>query len=179
MHIKEKTKLEIVTQKGKVGSHSIVKLLLADHKLLRTLMKKVKSHKASPQESIKAFTVLKKAVFSHMKAEETTFLTLIKDHPKFKDHVLEGYEEHRIHEYIFAGIAKVKETDRKVQQMKSFCEVLEHHLDEEEEELFPRFKKDVATSTSKKIGRNFLKVRKKKSISKSFLIKKRSWGSEI
>ena len=96
MHIKEKTKLEIVTQKGKVGSHSIVKLLLADHKLLRTLMKKVKSHKASPQESIKAFTVLKKAVFSHMKAEETTFLTLIKDHPKFKDHVLEGYEEHRL-----------------------------------------------------------------------------------
>lgn len=159
--MKQKTKLELVTQKGKLGTHSVIKLLLADHKLLRSLMKQVKSNKASPRESIKAFTLLKKAVISHVKAEEKTFLELLKDNPKFKDHVLEGYEEHRIHEYIFAGIAKVKETDRKVQQMKSFCEALEHHLDEEEEDLFPRFKKYVAISTSKKIGRNFLKVRKK------------------
>lgn len=146
--------------KGKMGTHSVVKLLLADHKLLRSLMKQVKSHKSTNQESIKAFNTLKKSVLSHVNAEENTFLFLIKDHPKFKDHVLEGYEEHRIHEYIFSGIAKVKDTERKVQQMKSFCEVLEHHLDEEEEELFPRFKKYFAFSTRKKIGRNFLKVRK-------------------
>lgn len=159
--MKAKTGLKVVSQSGKMGSHSVVKLLLADHKLLRTLMKEVKSHKASAKDSIKAFNTLKKAVLSHVKAEEKTFLALIKDNPKFKDHVLEGYEEHRIHEYILAGISKVKETDRKVQQMKSFCEVLEHHLDEEEEELFPRFKKYAATSTSKKVGRNFIRERKK------------------
>lgn len=158
--MKEKNKLKIISQKGKLGSHSVVKLLLADHKLLRSLMKQVKSHKATHRDSIKAFNTLKKSVLSHVKAEESTFLTLIKEHPKFKDHALEGYEEHRIHEYIFAGIAKVKDTERQVQQMKSFCEVLEHHLDEEEEELFPRFKKHFAMSTRKKVGRNFLKVRK-------------------
>ena len=158
--MKKTTKLKAVSQKGEMGAHTVVKLLLADHKLLRTLMKKVKSHKASPKDSIKAFTVLKKAVYSHVKAEERTFLALIKDHPAFKDHVLESYEEHRIHEYIYAGITKVKETERKVQQMKSFCEVLEHHLDEEEEDLFPRFKKHFAKSTNKKVGRNYSKVRK-------------------
>lgn len=158
--MKELNKLKTISQKGILGSHTVVKLLLADHKLLRSLMKEVKSHKATHQESIKAFNTLKKSVLSHVKAEESTFLTLIKEHPRFKDHVLEGYEEHRIHEYVFAGIAKVKETERKVQQMKSFCELLEHHLDEEEEELFPRFKSFFAKSTSKKIGRDFLKVRK-------------------
>lgn len=156
----KKTKLQTVSLKGPIGAHSVVKLLLADHKLLRTLMKKVKSHKASNKDTIKAFGVLKKAVISHVKAEEKTFLVLIKDHPKFKDHALESYEEHRIHEYIYEGIKKVKETDRKVQQMKSFCEALEHHLDEEEEDIFPRFKKYFAPSTSKKVGRNYSVVRK-------------------
>lgn len=37
---------------------------------------------------------------------------------------------------------------------------LEHHLEEEEEDLFPRFKKYVATSTRKKMGDLFLKKRK-------------------
>ncbi len=156
----EKKSLKTVAQKNKIGSHSVIKLLLADHKLLRTLMKKVKSHKASPKDTIKAFEVLTKAVTSHVTAEENTFLVLIKDHPKFKDHALESYEEHRIHEYILAGIKKVKETDRKVQQMKSFCEALEHHLDEEEEDIFPRFKKYFAKSTIKKVGRIYSIERK-------------------
>jgi ABC-type lipoprotein release transport system permease subunit len=90
-HMQTKNKLQTVSQKGKLGSHSVIKLLLADHKLLRSLMKQVKSHKATSKESIKAFTTLKKAVLSHVKAEETTFLTLIKDNPKFADHVLEGF----------------------------------------------------------------------------------------
>jgi hemerythrin superfamily protein len=45
--------------------------------------------------------------------------------------------------------------------MKIFCKILEHHLDEEEEELFPRFKKYFAKSTNKKIGKKYLKERKK------------------
>src|SRR4051812_14209583 len=120
--MKEKKSLKEVSLHNKLGAHSVVKLLLADHKLLRTLMKKVKSHKASTKDTIKAFENLKKAVISHVTAEENTFLVLIKDHPKFKDHALESYEEHRIHEYIYAGIAKVKDPERKAQQMKSFCE---------------------------------------------------------
>ncbi len=158
--MKRKSELQTVSLQPESGKHSVINLLLTDHKLLRSLMKKVKSHKSSPEESMKAFADLKKSVRSLVLAEEKTFLSLIKDHPKFKDHVMEGYEEHRVHEYVLNGIMKVKETDRKVQQMKCFCEILEHHLDEEEEELFPRFKKHFAKSTEKKAGRNYLKKRK-------------------
>lgn len=158
--MKEKTPLKTVSLQSKIGAHSVVKLLLADHKLLRTLMKKVTSHKASTSDSIKAFKVLKKAVISHVTAEEKTFLALIEDHPAFKDHALESYEEHRVHEYVYKGLEKVKDAERKAQQMKCFCEVLEHHLKEEEEDIFPRFKKYFAKSTVKKVGRNYSKVRK-------------------
>ncbi|BCA53804.1 hypothetical protein W02_09440 [Nitrospira sp. KM1] len=143
------------------SAHSVVKLLVADHDLMRTLMDEVKSQKATPAKQKLAFKELKRTVQSHVKAEESTFLTLIEHHPKFEDRALEGYEEHRVHETILSGITHVREETRQIQQMKVFCEILEHHLDEEEEYLFPRFKKYAALSTRRKIGRRFLKVRKR------------------
>ena len=158
----KKTKLEKIAKAPEVTNpHGIIKLLLADHKLLRKLMSQVKSSKATDAQKVKAFMALKKNVASHVKAEETTFLTLIRDNPRFEDQVLEGYEEHRVHETVLAGIGKVSVKERRIEQMKIFCEILEHHLDEEEEDLFPRFKKYAASKTRKKIGKKYLKVRKK------------------
>ena len=152
--------LKKLSEEKSTDAHSIVKLLLADHKLLRSLMDKVKSQKATPAQARKAYDELKKEVYSHVEAEESTFLKLIMDHPKFEDHALESYEEHRVHDMIFAGIAKTKDLKRKTEQMKIYCEILQHHLDEEEEDLFPRFKKIFASQTVKKAGKKYLKVRK-------------------
>lgn len=146
--------------------HGVVKLLLADHRLLKSLMKQVKSNKATQAQKIKYFKELEKSVHSHVKAEENAFYKLIKDNPKFEDMVFEGYEEHRMHEYIFAGIHRVSDKKRRVQQMEIYCEMLEHHLKEEEEDLFPRFVKYSARSTRKKLGKKFLEVRKKSNTTK-------------
>lgn len=156
----KRSKLKTVSDQKEISPHGIIKLLLADHKLLRDLMKEVKSQKASPKQIRKSYKELKAQVKSHVTAEEKTFLNLIKDHPSFEDHALESREEHRVHEYVFSGIKKVKDTERQTEQMKIYCEMLEHHLDEEEEDLFPRFKKIFATSTSKKAAVNYSKVRK-------------------
>lgn len=144
-----------------LSPHGLIKLLLADHKLLRSLMKKVKSQQSSQAQKISFFKELEKTVHSHVKAEENSFFKLVKDNPKFEDMVFEGYEEHRVHENIFAGIHRVSDKKRRVQQMEIYCEILEHHLDEEEEKLFPRFKKYSAIATRKKMGKKFLEVRHK------------------
>ncbi len=157
----KRSKLQKVADQSGMSPHGIVKLLLEDHRLLRKLMHGVKSHKATPANARKKFLELKKVVFSHVKAEERTFLSLVKTHPLFEDHALESYEEHRVHEMIFSGITKTRDPKRKLEQMKIYCEILEQHLDEEEEDLFPRFKRTFTTSTQKKAGRNYLLVRKK------------------
>ena len=158
---KKKNTIKNLASQSEIGPHGIVKLLLADHKLLRSLMKEIKSQKATPAKIKKAYKELKSAVISHVKAEERTFLALIINHPAFKDNALESYEEQRVHDYIFAGIDKVKESESKVERMKIYCEILKHHLDEEEEDLFPRFKKVFAKKTRKKAAVNYSKVRKK------------------
>ncbi|MBC7421514.1 MAG: hemerythrin domain-containing protein [Bdellovibrio sp.] len=141
------------------SAEGVVKLLLKDHEAMRVLMKQVKSHRATPAKIYKSFELLEKLVLSHVKAEEYSLLNRIDHHPKFEDHAKESIEEHNIHENILKGIRRLRDQDRKITQMKIFCEMLKDHIDEEEEELFPQFKKYSATSTRKKMGTLFLRRR--------------------
>jgi len=137
----------------------VVTLLLKDHKAMRQLMAKIKSHRSSPALVVRSFVALEKLVISHMAAEESALLRHLKVHPKFKSEALEGWEEHRIHEQIFQGIRQLQSPERKQMRMKIYCEILEHHLHEEEEDLFPNYRKYFALSTRKKDGRKFLRKR--------------------
>ncbi len=138
---------------------SVVDLLLKDHRAIRDLMKKIQSSKSRPAQIKSAFSKLKLLVKSHVAAEEHGLLRVVMENPRFEEKAHEGYEEHRVHEYILSGIQGVSEQSRKIVQMKAFCEILEQHLDEEEEELFPRVKKLLALSTRKKLAKRFIKRR--------------------
>jgi hemerythrin superfamily protein len=138
----------------------IITLLLKDHRAMRELMAQVKSKRSTDAKIVSSFKKLEKLVLSHVKAEERALLEVLKSHPKFEDDAVEGIEEHEIHRVILAGIHQTQDHARKIVRMGIFCEILEQHLDEEEEDLFPDFKKYAALSTRKKIGGEFLKVRK-------------------
>ena len=142
---------------------SVIKLLLIDHKAMRKLMQDMQSQRASTASVKKHFGVLKALVKSHMAAEETSLLNHLKSHPKFSDEATESYEEHRMHELIFRGIAQINSPSRKAVQMKIYCEMLEHHLKEEEKDLFPRYKTYFSLSTRKEASKTFMKKRLKTS----------------
>ncbi len=145
----------------------VVSFLLKDHEAMRDLMDKVNSSRLVPSVIFKHFKNLEALVKSHMAAEEAALVNPLKHHPKFKDEALESYEEHRIHEHIFFGIRKLKAKDRKLAQMKIYCEMLEHHLKEEEHDLFPQYKAYFARSSKRKAGKKFIRVRLKTAKPKS------------
>ncbi len=156
-----KTKLQNVALNDQpVDGHGIVYMLLKDHKAMKKLMAKIKSQRSTNVQIKSNYKKLIMVVRSHVKAEERSLLNLLKTHPVFKDMSTESYQEHRVHEYVIHGVAQEKNPDSKLEQMKAFCEILEHHLKEEERDLFPRFKKYAAKSTRLKLGKRFLKVRK-------------------
>ncbi len=159
--MRKKSKLKKTSELNVIPDHAgIVTLLLKDHKAMRVLMKKIKSQRTTPAKIRAHFSLLEKLVLSHVEAEEFSLLDRIEHHPKFEDHAKESIEEHHIHESVLVGIRHLKDPDRRITQMKIFCELLEDHIDEEEEELFPQFKKYAALSTRKKMGALFLKRRK-------------------
>jgi hypothetical protein len=144
-------------------SEGIVTLLLRDHRAMKELMSDLKTPRYTNRQRFAVFSKLEKLVHSHMIAEEKALLERIKNNPKLKDDAIEGLEEHEIHRVVIASIHRVADADRRFVRMKSFCEILEHHLREEEEDLFPKFKKNTAKVTRKKIGKTFLKARRKSS----------------
>ena len=156
----KKSKLQKVALEAHAMDKNVVALLLKDHRAMKKLMGKIKSPRSKTAQIFSAFKKLEKLVHSHMRAEETSLLHKLKGHEKFEDQVEEGIEEHKIHETVIAGIHRLKDKDRKKTQIKIFCEFLEHHLEEEETELFPQFNKYAALSTRKKMGATFMKRRK-------------------
>lgn len=146
----------------------IITLLLKDHQAMKELMVALKEAKQN-RTRFSIFKKLEKLVHSHMIAEEKALLNHIKDNPKLEDEAVEGIEEHEIHRVVISSIHRVKDPDRRYVRMKSFCEILEHHLREEEEELFPKYKMNTAATTRRKVGRAFLKTRKKSNRNKEDL----------
>ncbi|MGZ3696397.1 MAG: hemerythrin domain-containing protein, partial [Bdellovibrionota bacterium] len=139
----------------------VVTLLLKDHAAMKKLMAAVKSKRSSRAKVFSSFAKLEKLVHSHMTAEEGALLNRIENHEKFAGEAVEGLEEHEIHRIVMKSIHSVRDPLHKAVRMKSYCEILEHHLHEEEVDLFPRFKKYAALSTRKKMGKVFLRSRKK------------------
>lgn len=143
-------------------TEGIVTLLLRDHRAMKELMSDLKTPRYTNRRRFAIFSKLENLVHSHMIAEEKALLEKIKNNPKLKDDAIEGLEEHEIHRVVIASIHRVKDPNRRFVRMKSFCEILEHHL-REEEDLFPKFKKFSAKSTRRQIGKKFLKTRRRSS----------------
>ena len=83
------------------------------------------------------FTKLKADLEVHEAIEEEIFYPALKDHPKTKDIALEGYEEHHVVDMVMGEMLDLPVSDEtwtaKFTEMK---ENLEHHIKEEEGEMF-------------------------------------------
>ena len=76
---------------------------------------------------------------THEKIEEEIFYPALKEHPKARDIVLEGYQEHHVVDLLMAELEDLDEDDEtwgaKFAVMK---ENIEHHIEEEEVRCSPR-----------------------------------------
>ncbi|NLC54986.1 MAG: hemerythrin domain-containing protein [Erysipelothrix sp.] len=113
-----------------------------EHDEFRTLIKKIEDAKGSQKKEL--FEELYAKLIGHHESEEHVLFTDVKrkSDEKGKDVVMEMIEEHSLAAYQFSVIQKTaidNETwDAKFSVLK---EVLTHHMDEEESELFKQAKK--------------------------------------
>src|SRR4026208_1261607 len=83
------------------------------------------------------FSKIKGELTIHEIIEEEIFYPALKEHPKAKDIVLEGYEEHHVVDTVMAELEDLPVDDEswgaKAKVMK---ENVEHHMEEEEGDMF-------------------------------------------
>lgn len=117
---------------------SIYTYLEKDHEKIKDLMDKIKA--LGPDESAERsdlFNQLKLTIITHSKAEEKVFYDPLKNHSKTEDEVEHGEEEHQEAEQLLSELTSSDLIGAAwYQKFLSLKESLEHHIEEEENEIF-------------------------------------------
>ena len=115
-----------------------ITLLETDHTKVKRLLTELDS---TTDRGVKTraelFATIKGELTLHEIVEEEIFYPELKAHPKAKDIVLEGYEEHHVVDLLMSELEALDVADEtwgaKATVMK---ENIEHHIEEEEGEMF-------------------------------------------
>ena len=82
--------------------------------------------------------------------------------PEVEDDVLESYEEHHVADMIVMELFGMKPTDERFTAKTTvLIENVEHHIDEEEKEWFPKVREGLGRKQLQEIGAAMVEARKK------------------
>ena len=115
-----------------------ITLLEADHRRMEALLAQGED---TTERAIKGRTELLETLTSelnlHELIEEEVLYPALKAHPEARQIVLEGYQEHHVADLIVKELhAVAKDDERWGAKFKVLKENIEHHIEEEEGEMF-------------------------------------------
>lgn len=117
-----------------------ITMLKTDHDEMKQLLKRLEEttgRDGDAKTRERLFATIKGELTVHEIIEEEIFYPELKGHPKAKDLVLEGYQEHHVVDLLMGELEGLPVEDEtwgaKAQVMQ---ENIEHHIAEEEDEMF-------------------------------------------
>src|SRR5581483_3621545 len=125
-------------------------LLKNDHDKVSDLFKRIES--ASGKAKLAGFRKLKAELDVHTMIEETIFYPALKNAAESRDLTLEAYEEHRVIKDLLAELAAAEPGDQWDAKFTVLKENVEHHVDEEEGDLFKKAKDVLSTEQAEALG---------------------------
>jgi iron-sulfur cluster repair protein YtfE (RIC family) len=92
-----------------------------------------------PRERVDLLHQIRAELVAHERMEEDVFYPALRENAKAKEIVLEGYEEHHVIDLILDELLDVpEESDLWKAKLKVLSENIEHHIEEEEGEMFKK-----------------------------------------
>lgn len=133
----------------------VFNLLKKDHKEVKQLFKKIeKSSDSAVKLREKTFNQIAAELEIHTSVEEQIVYPRLKEIKQFKELIGEAYEEHHVAKQL---IKEIQELSADQEQWKSkvsvLKEIIEHHVEEEEKELFPKAQRALGKEESKELGK--------------------------
>jgi hemerythrin superfamily protein len=126
-------------------------LLKEQHDEAKDIFKKLES--AEGARAAQLFGELKTKLTMHEELEETHLYPELKKEDTTEDLVLESYQEHHVMDVLISEISKLKPSDEEFQpKIKVLQENTEHHIEEEEKELFPKVRKIWNPDRRRQVG---------------------------
>lgn len=137
-------------------------LLKEDHQKVKKMLAELES---TTERGVKTreelFGKIKQELVVHEAIEEEIFYPALKNHPKTKEIALEAYEEHHVVDMVMAELEGVAYDDEKWgAKFTVMKENLEHHIEEEEDEMFKQAQQVFDEDELAQLGEN-MEARKK------------------
>ena len=129
-------------------------LLKADHKKVAGIFEKLEP---TTERGVKTreelFAQLKNELDIHARIEEEIFYPALKEADETHDVVLEGYEEHAVVKRLLSELDELSKDDETWgAKLKVLQENVEHHVEEEEGEMFPKARKVLSAEEVEALG---------------------------
>ncbi|MGH8496110.1 MAG: hemerythrin domain-containing protein [Gammaproteobacteria bacterium] len=136
---------------------NIYDLLKKDHKSVAKLMDEVAEtgDKAAKTRATK-FAQIKQQLTAHSEAEDEVFYSVLAEHDKTRDIILEGREEHALVTQLLEELAQMPpDSEDWTAKFKVLKENVEHHVEEEEGEMFKQARSVLDDEQAREIGEQF------------------------
>ena len=106
------------------------------------------------------FARLKSDLLIHERMEEEVLYPALKQHPNAKELALEAFEEHHVVDMIMAELEATPVTDEQWGAKFTVAkENLEHHIEEEETEMFPKVRKAFSRDELEQMGARMAEIK--------------------
>ena len=140
-------------------SMDALELIKQDHKRLKKLLEETLEAQGTDREA--RMDHLRTELVAHERMEEEVFYPRLKQEQKAREEVLEGYEEHHVADVLLDELLEVPaETDLWKAKVKVLKENVEHHMDEEESELFKKARAVLDRDELNRLGDQMAEIKR-------------------
>jgi len=150
-----KSKIPAESRQMKPGGADIYERLKQDHLEVKQMLERLNGGDGSAEPT---FEQLFQELTAHSRAEEKVLYETLKKQESSKEVALEGYEEHHASDTFLAEMAKGKAgSDEWKAKAKVLMEVVEHHVTDEEGELFQKAREVIDEKQAREMVGRFEK----------------------
>ena len=131
-----------------------ITLLREDHRKLKALLRELEpTTERAVKTRAELFARIKVDLTAHEIVEEEVFYPTLKQHPRAKEIVLEGYEEHDVVDTLMGELdAMSVEDETWGPKAKVMIENIEHHIEEEEGDMFVKARQVMDRNELRELG---------------------------
>lgn len=122
----------------------MINMLKQDHKETMEIIEKLIGSRKGSRAREDGFMQLETELSGHMRIEEDLLYPLLLEKKDTRELAMEGYEEHHVAKFVLQELGQMPKDDEGWPvKLKVFKEVLEHHIKEEEKEIFKKMRDSV------------------------------------
>lgn len=141
-----------------------IELLIQDHEEAAGMMDQLETADKGDRSARDMFLQLKNALTLHTQVEEQVFYSALKNHEETSDMIPESLEEHREVDQILAEMSGLNPGDDDfMDKLTELRDSVEHHVEEEQNEMFPKAERILGESRLQEMGRQMQQMKQGKS----------------